>query len=375
MSTTTSTTTSEALKLQTEPPQGKITYGKLRYIPAGHTPKASPHNFHLPELSEFSDVRRLPLHNLRPVPSNKDLPTATNHAQLATHGFTAVHHPVSMHATPYTLDSWKDPKLLRELYIPETEELVKAVTGCSAVATSDLLLRSQLWTESDALATHAGHGKDEDKTAAQLAREEELSALETGFPQFIGFNPAQGGASPAPKIHLDYAPNGARAHVRMYHPKLMEAAKDAIAAEDNLLAQGKALKDSYVNSEGPRWALYSIWRPLKPVKRDPLALGDTRTFADEDYVTVKIKTPNLGDGREGTHEAESYVARYSEGHRWHWIEDMTPEEVFIIGLWDSNKENDGGCSAGGTLHSSVELEGKENEEARESIELRCLAIW
>ena len=369
------TTASETLTLRSDPTEDKVVYGKLRYVPAGHTPKASPHNFHLPELSEFSDVRRLPLHNMRPVPSVKELPLAKNHAQLATHGFTAVHHPMTMHSPPYNVNSWKDPRLLRDLYIPETADMLKQITGCKTVITEGLLMRSQLWSESDALATHGGHGQAEEKSAVQIAKEKELSELETGFPQFIGFNPVHGGASPAPKIHLDYAPIGARTHIRMYHPKLAEATKEIIAAEDILQAEGKDLKLEYANSDGPRWALFSIWRPLKPVKRDPLALGDTRTFPGADYIPVNVRTPNLGEGREGTHEAESYLARYSEGHKWFWIEDMKPEEVLVIGLWDSSREKDGGCSSGGTLHSSVELDGKENEEVRESLELRCLAIW
>ena len=369
------TTATETLTLKSVPGEKKAVFGKLRYVPAGRTPNASPHHFHLPELSEFGDVRTLPLHNMRPVPSVQELASAKEHAQLATHGFTAVHHPMTMHSPPYNLSSWKDAKLLRDLYVPETEEMVKQVTGCKTVITEAVLMRSQLWTESDALATHGGHGDSEEKSADQIAKEKELSELETGFPQFIGFNPVHGGARPAPKIHLDYAPVGARTHIRMYHPKLSDATKEIIAAEDKLLAEGKDLKQEYASSDGPRWALFSIWRPIKPVKRDPLALGDTRTFPDADYIPVNVKTPNLGEGREGTHEAESYLARYSEGHQWYWIEDMTPEEVFIIGLWDSSREKDGGCSSGGTLHSSVELDDKENEEARESLELRCLAIW
>ena len=369
------TTATETLSLNSDAPLDARVHGKLRYVPANHTPKASPHNFHLPELSEFSDVRVLPLHNMRPVPSVKDLPSAQNHAQLATHGFTAVHHPVSMHSSPYDLSSWKDPKVLREHYIPETASMLRAITGCTTVITEAILMRSQLWSESDALATHGGHGKAEKKTDAQRTKEQELSDLETGFPQFVGFNPAHGGASPAPKIHLDYAPGGARTHIRKYHPKLKEATKDIIATEDKLEAEAKELKESYGESDGPRWALFSIWRPLKPVKRDPLALLDTRTVPDADYVPCDVKTPNLGEGQEGTHESESYLARYSEGHKWYWIEDMQPEEVLVIGLWDSSREKDGGKSSGGTLHSSVELKGKEGVEARESLELRCCAIW
>lgn len=264
--------------------------------------------------------------------------------------------------------------------------MVKQITGAKTVVTEALLLRSQLWSEADALATHAGHGSKHDdasaaekhRTSPKAAGEDEQPDLSTSFPQFIGFCPTAGGASPAPKIHLDYAPRGARTHLRRYHPQLTAAASSVIAAEDRLAAAGVDLPTSYGSRpDCPRWGLLSIWRPLKPVRRDPLALGDTRTFRPEDYVPVIVKTPNLGvEGDHGTHDAESYLARYSEGHKWYWVDGMRPEEVLVIGLFDSEREKEDPIAGGGTLHSSIDLgEVDEAEEARESIELRCLAIW
>ncbi|KAG9780438.1 hypothetical protein KCU88_g3726, partial [Aureobasidium melanogenum] len=346
-------------------------YGKLRFIPRGQTPTASPHNFHLPAMAEFSDVRLQPLIDLRPVPTVAELPTAKEGtAQLSTHGFTAVRHPTTMNSAPYTRESWKNPRLLRELYVPETEEMVKQITGAKTVITEALLLRSAVWSEEDALATHAGHGQKQEETVPQ---DEEL---ELGFPQFIGFSPKNGGVSPAPKVHLDYAPNGARTHLRKYHPTMTKAAKDMISAEDKLLSEGKSLREEYAASGlGPRWALYSIWRPLKRVDRDPLALGDARTFLEDDYVPVMIKTPNLGiPGETTTHDSESYLAHWSPGQKWHFISKQEPEEVLVIDLFDSDRDKDS-VAAGGTLHSSVDLPDTGNEEPRESIELRCLAIW
>ncbi|KAH8893078.1 GA4 desaturase [Thozetella sp. PMI_491] len=357
--------------------QPQAVLGKFRYVAAEHTPQPSPHNFHLPAISEFGDERLLPLHDMRPLPTVEELPSAESHAQLGVHGFTAIRHPTVLHSAPFGHSSWKDPGLLREYYIPDTIEMMKQVTGCKTVITEGLLLRSATWTESDALATHGGHG-DQNRSAdeEEKPQEKELSDLETGFPQFIGFNATQGGASPAPKIHLDYAPDGARKHIRYYHPELAAAAADIIRSEDCILAAGKSLKECYHDSDGPRWALFSIWRPIKSVKRDPLALGDQRTFRGDDYVPVTVRTPYLGrPGVTETHDAESYLARYSEGHKWHWVAGQQPEEVLVIGLFDSHAEKDGGKASGGTLHSSVDLPGTEDEEARESIELRCLCIW
>ena len=369
-----STITTETITLRGPASPSIPVYGNVRYVPPNHTPIASPHNFHLPAMSEFSDVRRVALNNMWPVPTVDQLPRAMDHAQLGTHGFTAVHHSTTLNSTPYTCDSMKNPDLLKQFYIPETIDMLKRITGCRTVVPESLLLRSALWSETDALATHAGHG-EQPVSAEEEAQQKKLSELETSFPQFIGFNPKFGGASPAPKIHLDYSPDGARIHIRCFHPGLTDAAKDVIAVEDQLAMDGKGL-EAYMNAGGPRWALFSIWRPLKKVKRDPLALGDQRTFKPEDYVECMVKTPYLGrDETEGkTHDTASYIARWSDGHEWYWIEGQEPEEVLVIGLFDSAMEGVNEAS-GGTLHTSVDLEGAGNEEARESLELRCLAVW
>ncbi|KAK5203971.1 hypothetical protein LTR20_002339 [Exophiala xenobiotica] len=373
-----STTTATETTTQTIPPSSEAQYyGKLRYIPHGVTPNPSPHNFHLPVMAEFGDVRLQPLFDMRPVPTIAELASAKEPtAQLPTHGFAAVHHPVSMNSAPYTVSSWKDPNLLKNSYVPETEAMVKQITGATTVLTEALLLRSAVWSEQDALATHAGHGEEDGTTqsSASLPAEktQEETDLELGFPQFIGFSAQHGGASPAPKVHLDYAPNGAREHIRYFHPTMAAASSKIIEAEEKLTSKGQSLRESYASSGlGPRWALFSIWRPLKRVLRDPLALGDARTFLQEDYVPVMIKTPHLGisPGHTSTFDTESYLAHWSEGQKWYFVSNQEPEEVLVIGLFDSERDKET-VAAGGTLHSSVDLPGTENEEARESLELR-----
>ena len=71
------------------------------------------------------------------------------------------------------------------------------------------------------------------------------------------------------------------------------------------------------NYSGPWWALLSIWRLLKRVRRIPLALGDQRTFRQEDYVPLLVKTSTLGvEGSTETHYTELYLTRWSKGHEW-----------------------------------------------------------
>ncbi|KAI1449074.1 GA4 desaturase [Annulohypoxylon stygium] len=335
--------------------------GKLRYVAAGHVPQTSPHNFHLPALADFGDERFLLLHSIRPLPTISELPRSTGYAQLDTHGFTAIHHPTPFYKWPYNSQSFKDPQLLKQHLIPHTAEMMKQITGCKTVVTESFLLRTSTWTEKDSLATHG----------EEVA---EVSELETGFPQFIGFNPKYGGASPASKIHLDFSPNGARTHIREFHPDLAKASTDIIQHEDLLLQDGKSLRESYKDCGGPRWALYSIWRPLKTVERDPLAVIGQGSFGKEECVPVDIYFPSLGRGTNERHICESLVLRYSDKHKWHWIDKQTPEEVLILRFFDSDAEGEF-VAGGGSFHSSVELPGTENEASRESLEIRCLCIW
>ena len=61
-----------------------------------------------------------------------------------------------------------------------------------------------------------------------------------------------------------------------------------MAAEDRLLAGGLPLDTHCSTVPGaPRWAIYLLWRPIKPVKRDPLA----HSFAKEDYVPMMCLRP------------------------------------------------------------------------------------
>jgi hypothetical protein len=328
------------------------TFGTFRYITQGLKPNPSPHLYHLPELSEFGDVRSLPMVDIRP---SLDLGSESPF-KLNTHGFTARRSPTALKFPPYTHSSWNDESLLKSLYIPEIEALLKQVTGGKTVFTDQVVMRTTKHTEVDGLARVGG---DEEKAE---------------FPTMVGTKAGSGG-SPAPKVHLDYSPAGARTHLRKYHPRTTELASIVIETEDKLLAAGVSVADLPGMYDGPRWAMFSVWRPIKPVKRDPLALSDCRTFPKEDYVDFAVLFPTGVDDGSVSHRESVFLAYGSEKHEWHWISNQEPEEVLIIQLFDSEAEKNGLGVAGGVMHSSVELEGTEDEEARESIEVRCTVIW
>ncbi|KJZ70018.1 hypothetical protein HIM_10599 [Hirsutella minnesotensis 3608] len=366
MSTTTVTATATATATATETqPQGTVqgtVQGKLRYLAPGHAPKPSEHHGHFPDVAEFGDERMMTLLSLRPLPLVHELPLWHHHAQLHTHGFTAVRHSTTLSQQQHGYNSFKDPQKLRQYLVPETVDMLKQVTGCKTVVSDILLLRNCVPTAVDSIA----HADQATTPSAEMDFE---------LPRLVGFDSVHGGAAPANKIHLDYSTKGARIYIRNFHPKVTEAAAGVIRHEDALTEAGASLKETYGASGGPRWALYSVWRPLKTVRRDPLAAIDFTTVDDDDYVSFAVPAATQGGPDMGKpYAGEAFSATHSKRHQWYWIDSQTPEEVLILRFFDSTAEGQS-RTAGGVLHSSVELPGTADQPARESIELRCLCVW
>ena len=387
--------------------------GKFRYVTGNTTPAVNPNLYHLPPLSSFNDVLTLPVNDIRPSLSLGDSSPYT----LSYHGFTARHHPSRLHSPPYNRSSWSNEELVKSVYMPEVEELVKKVTGCKSTVVESAVLRTQVHSEVDTLSIEPSGAESSPDDAGPC-------------PRMIGFSSA-GGASPAPKVHLDFSPLGARTHIRKYHRNIALAAEPVIQAENRLLESGvkwEELKDHYRDKgegdEGvPRFALFSIWRPLTTIHRDPLGLSSCASFPISDYVPIDVVQPNgrhipphlsqmidpmnslqqdLNRGHEqktvheeaSTHLSNSYLAyapsdKERKGHGWHFISKQEPVEVLIIQLFDNEMEAnmksqggtmDGGVSpdisVSGVMHSAFELEDQDEAgEARESLEVRVVALW
>ena len=86
-------------------------------------------------------------------------------------------------------------------------------------------------------------------------------------------------------MHIDYSPDGARQILRNVRSDVREGAKDIIEAEDKAVAEGKDVSDY----EGRRYGMFSVWRPLKKVLRDPVAVCDPNSIDfDRDLVELLI---------------------------------------------------------------------------------------
>jgi hypothetical protein len=101
---------------QPQPP----TYGKFHYITKGIKPTESKHLYHLPETSEFGDVRTLPMTDIR---HSLDLGENSPY-KLNQQGFTARRHHTALKSLPYTHASWNNDTVLKEVYISEIEALL-----------------------------------------------------------------------------------------------------------------------------------------------------------------------------------------------------------------------------------------------------------
>jgi hypothetical protein len=71
------------------------------------------------------------------------------------------------------------------------------------------------------------------------------------------------------------------------------------------------------------------------------------------------------------------AVKYNPNHQWYFVSDMMPDEALLLKIHDSSAGEQGktGVTAGGIPHTALQIPGTEWEEARESVEVRCLVFW
>jgi hypothetical protein len=114
-----------------------------------------------------------------------------------------------------------------------------------------------------------------------------------------------------------------------------------------------------------RWQILGVWKPTKLVQRDPIVFADWRTVPDSDYLDL-VRDKTWGPEKK---MVATIVKHGNEGdHQWHYLSDMTPEEVLIFKHFDSKKD----IGAWRCAHTSFEIPGTEKISPRESVEVRAL---
>lgn len=106
-----------------------------------------------------------------------------------------------------------------------------------------------------------------------------------------------------------------------------------------------------------------VWRPIKTVLRDPLALADAHSVPDSDLVPAALIYPD----REG----ETYAVKPNLNHRWYFKYAQRPDEPLFIKCYDS--VDDG--RARRIPHTAFSNPAHDNEPPRESIEVRTLVFY
>ena len=81
--------------------------------------------------------------------------------------------------------------------------------------------------------------------------------------------------------------------------------------------------------------LFSVWRPLKPIKSWPLAICDSRTVRQSDLVTSDLVRRRF--------VGETFYAKFNPEHRWYYLSEQQPDEVTMLKIYDSDERIGARC--------------------------------
>jgi hypothetical protein len=125
------------------------------------------------------------------------------------------------------------------------------------------------------------------------------------------------------------------------------------------------LQDDEALARTERFAIVSIWRPLRDVVVDaPLALCDARPILAGELVDSEVRYAH----RTG----EIYHLRHSPRHAWSYFAEMRPAEALVFKQFDSQLSG----VARFVPHAAFEHPATPAEAPpRESVELRCLVVY
>lgn len=181
------------------------------------------------------------------------------------------------------------------------------------------------------------------------------------FPTVNGRQDA--GLEPARFAHCDYTLTGLKRTARYCRQDILDAAQEAIDAEDN-------------GGEPKRYAAYSVWRPIKPVKRDPLAVADWRTTDVKTLQPVEYRATSgvLDSGEYMLEQLTQTPNAKNSAQRWYCKPNQTPDDVLILKFADTAAEKDPNIAAG-CAHCSPYVHGTSEAEPRMSVEARVIAFW
>ncbi|KAK0716260.1 hypothetical protein B0H67DRAFT_539203 [Lasiosphaeris hirsuta] len=248
-----------------------------------------------------------------PHASYVDRPETYDRPIVATN---VVVHDITGSEDKYTLDSHgfqiyhhtstekgfvDDAKIKAEYYL-ETEQLLKDATGASRIFIFDHTIRRQ-----------SADNRDSSDRGPPLR-------------------------GPVRRVHIDQSYSAALSRVPHHLPDEAEA----------LLQK--------------RYQIINVWRPIKTIYRDPLAIADAHSVPEEDLVGIPLIYP--------TRRGETLAVRSNPVHKWYFKYGQTPEEVMLIKCFDTQEG-----VAKRVPHSAFEDPAEVDKYSRESIEVRALVFY
>ena len=157
---------------------------------------------------------------------------------------------------------------------------------------------------------------------------------------------------------------------------------DKIIAKHGVRQPVKAVHNDYTEKSAPqrvsdllptdqakeilqrRYAIIQVWRPIKTIESEPLAICDGRSIPDTGFIMLQR--------RYSYRTAEVYHISYSSEHKWLYFPKMTPDEALVFKVFDTDP--DAGIRF--TAHSAFDDPcTPPDANPRESIELRALALF
>lgn len=183
---------------------------------------------------------------------------------------------------------------------------------------------------------------------------------------------------PVQQVHVDQTPEAAAVRVRRHLP----------ADEAEQLLKG-------------RYQIINVWRPIQNSASDfPLAVIDWRSTSRADFVPLDLMYPKRPDsamddddrGKEKCPDdsqlfstegyeprGETMAVAPNEQHRFHYVKDMTPDEVMMLKCYDSFGDNQPMGRQGlavRTPHTAfIDPQTPKDAPGRQSIEARCLVFY
>ncbi|KAI1101831.1 hypothetical protein F4804DRAFT_287655 [Jackrogersella minutella] len=218
---------------------------------------------------------------------------------LDSHGFQFVRHESSLKS----LEDFQDEDLVKSVYYPESIRLLKDITAASRIFIFD------------------------HKTRCGPSNWHKLGK---------GNRSSRG---PLLRAHVDQSYDGAELVLRRWFPD-----------EADELAKR-------------RYQIINLWRPIRPILKDPFAVADATSIPDGDLVAASIVYPRDRD--------ETWTIKPRASHRWYFKYAQRPGEVLLVKCFDSDEA----VPARRAPHSAFEDPEQKDGESRESIEARALVFY